>query len=68
MLLWLANLFANDVRGLSAFNYITLRTLLATATSMGIALAIGPRIQVAAPSGGKADFGVRAVLIFVFPK
>jgi len=33
-----------------------------------ISLAIGPRIQVAAPSGSKADFGVRAVLIFVFPK
>ncbi|MEI7501257.1 MAG: hypothetical protein WCK84_12530, partial [Bacteroidota bacterium] len=33
-----------------------------------ISLAVGPRIQVAAPSGGKADFGVRAVLIFVFPK
>ncbi|MEI6900296.1 MAG: hypothetical protein WCL00_10495 [Bacteroidota bacterium] len=33
-----------------------------------ISLAIGPRFQVASPSGGKADFGVRAVLIFVFPK
>ncbi len=33
-----------------------------------IQLVIGPRIQVAAPSGGKADFGVRAALIFVFPK
>jgi hypothetical protein len=33
-----------------------------------ISLAVGPRIQVAAPSGGKADFGVRAVLIFVFPR
>jgi hypothetical protein len=33
-----------------------------------IQLVIGPRIQVAAPSGGKADFGVRAVLIFVFPR
>jgi len=33
-----------------------------------ISLAIGPRIQVAAPSGSKADFGIRAVLIFVFPK
>lgn len=43
MLLWLANLFANDVRGLSAINYITLRAVLATATAMAIALAIGPR-------------------------
>ena len=33
-----------------------------------IQLVIGPRIQVAAPSGGKADFGVRAALIFVFPR
>jgi hypothetical protein len=33
-----------------------------------IQLVIGPRIQVAAPSGSKADFGVRAALIFVFPK
>ncbi len=33
-----------------------------------IQLVIGPRIQVAAPSKGKADFGVRAALVFVFPK
>ena len=33
-----------------------------------IQLVIGPRIQVAAPSGGKADFGVRAALVFVFPR
>lgn len=44
MLLWLANLLANDVRGLSAINYITLRAVLATATAMAIALAIGPRM------------------------
>jgi hypothetical protein len=31
-------------------------------------LAIGPRIQVAAPNGSKADFGVRAAVTFVFPK
>ena len=29
---------------------------------------IGPRIQVAAPEGSKSPFGVRAALIFVFPK
>jgi hypothetical protein len=29
---------------------------------------IGPRIQVAAPEGGKSAFGVRAAAIFVFPK
>jgi phospho-N-acetylmuramoyl-pentapeptide-transferase len=44
MLLWLANLFANDVRGLSVINYITMRTVLATATAMAIALLIGPRM------------------------
>ncbi len=31
-------------------------------------LAIGPRINVAAPDGAKADFGWRAVVIFLFPK
>jgi phospho-N-acetylmuramoyl-pentapeptide-transferase len=44
MLLWLANLLANDVRGLSVINYITMRTVLATATAMAIALMIGPRM------------------------
>ena len=44
MLLWLANLFATDIRALSAFNYITLRSVLACATAMAIALAIGPRM------------------------
>jgi phospho-N-acetylmuramoyl-pentapeptide-transferase len=44
MLLWLANLLANDVRGLSVINYITMRTVLATATAMAIALLIGPRM------------------------
>jgi len=29
---------------------------------------VGPRIQVAAPDGSKSPFGVRAALIFVFPK
>jgi phospho-N-acetylmuramoyl-pentapeptide-transferase len=44
MLLWLANLLGNDVRGLSVINYITMRTVLATATAMLIALMIGPRM------------------------
>lgn len=44
MLLWLANLLANDIRGLSVINYITMRTVLATATAMLIALVIGPRM------------------------
>ncbi len=33
-----------------------------------VQLQVGPRIQVAAPEGGKAAFGVRAAVIFVFPK
>jgi hypothetical protein len=33
-----------------------------------ISLVVGPRIQVAAPDGARADFGVRSVLTFVFPK
>jgi hypothetical protein len=33
-----------------------------------VSLAVGPRIAVAAPDASKADFGVRAVLTFVFPK
>ena len=44
MLLWLANLFQGDIRALAALNYITLRSVLACATAMAIALAIGPRM------------------------
>ena len=44
MLLWLANLFANEFRGLTAINYITLRSVLACATAMTFALAMGPRM------------------------
>jgi hypothetical protein len=33
-----------------------------------VQLQLGPRLQVAAPEGGKSDFGVRAAAIFVFPK
>jgi hypothetical protein len=33
-----------------------------------VQLAIGPRIPVSMPANGKPDFGVRAVLSFVFPK
>ena len=29
---------------------------------------IGPRFNLAAPSGTKADLGVRAVVVFLFPK
>ncbi len=44
MLLWLANLFASEFRGLTAINYITLRGVLACATAMAFALAMGPRM------------------------
>jgi hypothetical protein len=33
-----------------------------------VQLQVGPRIQVAAPEGGKSPFGMRAAVIFVFPK
>ena len=33
-----------------------------------VQLQVGPRIQVAAPEGSKSPFGVRAAVIFVFPK
>ena len=44
MLLWLANFLSAEVRGFSALTYITLRSVLACATAMAIALAIGPRM------------------------
>jgi len=40
-------------------------------TSLGkqkIQLVVGPRFNLAAPSGAKADIGWRAVLVFLFPK
>lgn len=33
-----------------------------------VSLAVGPRIPVAAPSGGKTDFGFRGSITLVFPK
>ncbi|ULQ53339.1 hypothetical protein [Flavihumibacter fluvii] len=33
-----------------------------------ISMSIGPRIPVAAPSGNKPDYGIRAGLVFLFPK
>lgn len=33
-----------------------------------VSLAVGPRIQVAAPNGNKSAFGIRAALVLVFPK
>lgn len=40
-------------------------------TSLGsqkISFAVGPRFNLAAPEGAKADWGWRAVLVFLFPK
>jgi len=45
--------------------------LLSGVTSFGkqkTQLAIGPRFNLAAPAGSKADFGIRAVIVFLFPK
>jgi hypothetical protein len=36
--------------------------------SQKVQFAIGPRLNLAAPDGGKADWGWRAVLVFLFPK
>jgi hypothetical protein len=33
-----------------------------------VQLQVGPRLQVAAPEGSRSKFGVRAAMIFVFPK
>ena len=33
-----------------------------------VQLQIGPRIQVAAPEANRADFGIRASVVLVFPK
>ncbi|MFV0375983.1 MAG: hypothetical protein ACK5JD_01630 [Mangrovibacterium sp.] len=40
-------------------------------TSLGkqkVQLVIGPRFNLVAPKGAKSDFGVRAVVVFLFPK
>jgi phospho-N-acetylmuramoyl-pentapeptide-transferase len=44
VLYWLATTFGKEVPGLTALTYLTLRSVLATATAMAIALAIGPRM------------------------
>jgi phospho-N-acetylmuramoyl-pentapeptide-transferase len=44
VLYWLATTFGKDIPGLSALQYLTLRSVLATATAMAIALIIGPRM------------------------
>jgi len=45
--------------------------ILTAVTSLGkqkTQFAIGPRLNLAAPDGAKADLGVRAVVVFLFPK
>ncbi len=40
-------------------------------TSIGkqkVQLGAGPRINLAAPDGGKADWGIRTIIVFLFPK
>jgi hypothetical protein len=47
-----------------------LNPILTAVTSLGeqrIQLVVGPRINLAAPDGAKADFGVRAVIVLLFP-
>jgi len=44
MLLELARLLSDDVRGLGVFEYITLRAVLACATALLIGLVAGPRV------------------------
>lgn len=36
--------------------------------SQTVSLVFGPKIPLAAPSGGKPDFGFRGGVTFVFPK
>src|SRR5690606_9700330 len=48
-----------------------LNPIVSGVTSLGkqkVSLVIGPRFNLAAPDGAKADWGWRAVVVFVFPK
>jgi len=48
-----------------------LTPMISGVTSLGkqkVQLAVGPRINVAAPSGGSSDWGWRAIATFLFPK
>lgn len=50
---------------------VWLNPIISGVTSLGkqkISLVLGPRFNLAAPDGQKADWGWRAVLIFLFPK
>jgi phospho-N-acetylmuramoyl-pentapeptide-transferase len=44
MLLWLTEHLAQDVRAFNVFNYITLRTVLATMTALMISFIVGPKM------------------------
>ena len=49
---------------------VWLNPILTAVTSLGeqrVQLVVGPRINIAAPDGAKADLGVRAVIVFLFP-
>lgn len=49
---------------------VWLNPILTAVTSLGeqrVQLVAGPRINIAAPDGAKADLGVRAVIVFLFP-
>ncbi|WP_296704858.1 hypothetical protein [Algoriphagus sp.] len=50
---------------------IWLNPTISAVTSLGkqkTQFAVGPRLNLAAPEGGKADWGWRAVVVFLFPK
>jgi hypothetical protein len=56
---------------ISSSTSVFINPTISAVTKLGtqiVSLAIGPRIQVAAPDGSKADFGVRAAVTLVFPK
>jgi hypothetical protein len=56
---------------ISSTTSVFINPTISAVTKLGtqiVSLAIGPRLQVAAPGGSKADFGVRAAVTFVFPK
>ncbi len=44
MFYWLATTYGKEISGLNALTYLTLRSVLATATAMILALALGPRM------------------------
>ena len=44
MLLWLADLLAHHIRAFYVFNYVTLRAVMASLTSLGISLFMGPMV------------------------